>query len=117
MNNDLISRDALRKAIEPLIEDGRIYDILSYIDNAPAIELTESDIQEILRPRCMSVVTNEYLIALHRGPGKFTLGELRAWLYENAYNNIGTQYEKDVVEIINRLDGFARFCKDRRAEI
>ena len=38
MNNDLISREALKKTIEPLIEDGRIYDILSYIDNAPTVE-------------------------------------------------------------------------------
>lgn len=37
--SDLISREALKKAIKPLIEDGRIYDILSYIDNAPSVEI------------------------------------------------------------------------------
>lgn len=40
--SDLISRDALRKAIEPLIEDGRIYDILSYIDNAPSVDTSDT---------------------------------------------------------------------------
>lgn len=44
----------------------------------------------------------------------FTIEELKSWLYENAMNNFGTEYEKSVIEIINRLDGFARFCKDRR---
>ena len=67
-------------------------DIKDVVDNAPTVKLTDG------------------------GPDRFTLEELRAWLYENAFNNYGTQYEKDVVEIINRLDGFVRFCKDRRSE-
>lgn len=53
MNDDLIRRSALKEAIKPLIEDGRIYDILSYIDNAPTVthslnlkNITEDDVEK-----------------------------------------------------------------------
>lgn len=90
MNNDLISREALKKEIASLVVNGesRIYEVMprcggewidgiasAYreIDNAPTVELDESVIQEVLNKRCMTVVTNEYLIALHgkRSPGKW----------------------------------------------
>ena len=82
MNNDLISREALKKAIEKAFEEANlseyeacvcvceIYD--KQIDNAPTVELNESVIQEVLNKRCMTAVTNEYLIALH---GKRPQGE------------------------------------------
>lgn len=46
---------------------------------------------------------------------RFTIEELRSWLYQIAINNTPSDFEKDVVEIIQRLDGFERFCKERRA--
>jgi rRNA maturation endonuclease Nob1 len=42
-----------------------ISEINKIIDNAPTVELDESVIQEVLNPRHMTVVANEYLIALH----------------------------------------------------
>ena len=35
------------------------------IDNAPTVELDESIIQAVLNKRCMTAVTNEYIVALH----------------------------------------------------
>lgn len=72
MNNDLISRDALIKAVEDLYEYAELGEVLDVIKEAPAVELTETEIQEILNKRCMSAVANEYLIALH---GKRPRGE------------------------------------------
>lgn len=67
MNNDLISRKALKNAVEKRIwYIATAYDeIMSIIDNAPAVELDESVIQEVLNKRCMTAVANEYLVALH----------------------------------------------------
>lgn len=48
--------------------------LLRDIENAPPIELTETEIQKVLNKRCMTAVTNEYLIGLH---GKRPHGE---WL-------------------------------------
>lgn len=36
--------------------------------NAPTVELTETEIQEVLDKRCMTAVANEYLVALHGKP-------------------------------------------------
>lgn len=87
MNNDLISREALKKALKSNCTPEMCHDygtnwcevcchyndFEDLIDNAPTVELDESIIQEILNKRCMTVVTNEYLIALHgkRSPGKW----------------------------------------------
>ena len=34
------------------------------VDNAPTVNLTETEIQEVLNERCMTAVANEFLIAL-----------------------------------------------------
>lgn len=47
------------------------------IDNARTFELDESVIQELLNPLCMTVVSNEYLAALH---GKRQKGE---WIVDD----------------------------------
>ena len=39
--------------------------VIAIIDNAPTVEITETEIQKVLNKRCMTAVTNEYLIALH----------------------------------------------------
>lgn len=78
MNNDLISREALKKEIENLIGYSLSYEaILNAIDNAPTVELDEGVIQEVLKKRCMTVITNEYLIELITSNGKRPQGE---WL-------------------------------------
>ena len=121
MNNDLISREALKKAIDDYAEkrqDTLLWqsDIEEIIDNAPTVELDENVIQEVLNKRCMTAVANEYLIALHgkRPQGEFSRKDLESWLYQIAMNNIGTDFEKSVVEIIHRLDGFERFVSEQK---
>jgi hypothetical protein len=52
-------------------------------------------------------------------PYTFSREELKAWLYAIAINNLdGLERDKifadDCKEIIDRLDGFERFVKDRR---
>lgn len=49
----------------------------------------------------------------------FTRAELESWLYQIAMNNLdGVERDKvfsdDCIEIINRLDGFERYTKDKR---
>lgn len=93
MKNDLISRSELKhhKFLSPDNPNAtRFYDettkayqkgwndaIDAIIDNAPTVELTEAEIQEVLNKRCMTAVANEYLIALH---GKRQRGE---WITVN----------------------------------
>ena len=47
-------------------------------------------------------------------PGCFTREELEAWLWKIALNNTDNNAGEICKEIIDRLDGFERFCKDRR---
>lgn len=48
----------------------------------------------------------------------FTREELEGWLYENILNNVGINdaFAGHVDEICNRLDGFERYCEDKRNE-
>lgn len=66
MNNDLISREALKTAItlNRNIDRNAVCDVLDVIDNAPTVKLTETEIQEVLNKRCMTAVANDFLIAL-----------------------------------------------------
>lgn len=50
-----------------------------------------------------------------RPQGEFSRKDLESWLYQIAMNNIGTDFEKSVVEIINRLDGFERFVSEQKS--
>ena len=69
----LIDADALKKQFEDRsLEDFTYLHFIDAIDNAPTFELDESVIQSVLNKRCMTAVTNEYLIALH---GKRPQGE------------------------------------------
>lgn len=86
MNNDLISREALKDKAETVtLWNGEVRRFVSYetIDNAPTVELDESIIQEVLNKRCMTVVANEYLVALH-GIGKEERPHGK-WKFYNAY--------------------------------
>ena len=91
MNNDLISREALKEIIEtyrptPITSDylqgknNMIDYCIAEINNAPTVELDESVIQEVLNKRCMTAVANEYLVAL-RGNGTRPQGE---WIEETS---------------------------------
>lgn len=51
--------------------------LLREIENAPTVEITETEIQEVLNKRGMSAVANDYLVALH---GKRPRGE---WITVN----------------------------------
>lgn len=42
--------------------------------------------------------------------------ELEDWLYSICLNNVGTDFCKDVEEIISRLDGFEQYIADKRGE-
>lgn len=71
----IIDSDALKEAINNLYEYAELDDVIQTIDNAPTVELTETEVQAVLNKRCMTAVTNEYLIALH---GKRPTGE---WIH------------------------------------
>ena len=97
MKNDLISREALIKAVEELYE----YAELDVIKAAPTVELTETEIQEVLNKRCMTAVANEYLIALHgnRPRGKWITahGNIECnlcgcWFYSSELNDGKANY-------------------------
>lgn len=63
----LIDADALKEEFAKN-EDRKGYligDWEDLIDNTPTVELDESVIQAVLNKRCMTVVSNEFLIALH----------------------------------------------------
>ena len=62
----LIDADALKVRTTLMFgDDTHITEsIFELIDYAPTVELNESIIQEVLNKRCMTAVTNEYLIAL-----------------------------------------------------
>lgn len=64
---DLISRAALQAELDDYIDDSllEISDVKELIDNAQAVELDESVIQEVLNKRGMTAVANEYLVTLH----------------------------------------------------
>ena len=73
MNNDLISREDLKKALSDPLYCSTIKDygevlkytfVMDIIDNAPTAELTETEVQEVLNKRCMTAVANDFLIAL-----------------------------------------------------
>ena len=100
MNNDLISRSTLKEdmksrlsACNEWIEKAKnketkirasavkafIAEVIMTIDKAPTVELTESEVQEVLNKRCMTAVANEYLIALH-GKTERPQGEWGNWV-------------------------------------
>lgn len=83
MNNDLISRSELKKAFNKWwgCDDIPATVVEDLIDDTPSVELDESVIQEVLNKRCMTVVANEYLVALH---GTRPQGE---WKYICSYAN------------------------------
>ena len=64
----LIDADALKELIQSKSNGPEdLWDtmgVLNAINNTPTVELTEDDIQEVLNKRCMTAVTNEYLVAL-----------------------------------------------------
>ena len=72
----IIDADELKKC-KVYSEERHEYVVAVFnIDNAPTVELTETEIQAVLNKRCMTAVTNEYLIALHNNrPTGETTGE------------------------------------------
>lgn len=69
MNNDLISRSELKRAFNKWwgCDDIPSSVVEDLIDETPTVEITETEIQEVLNKRCMTAVANEYLVALHGG--------------------------------------------------
>lgn len=62
-------------------------------------------------------MTNEEAVKILKSEVEcFTLEELESWLWENVLNNYDNTYGEFVEELINRLDGFKEFVKDRRVE-
>lgn len=45
---------------------------------------------------------------------EFTRDELEQWLNEMLFNNCGTEFEKYILEILNRLDGFEKYVNYKR---
>lgn len=82
--------------------------LLDEINNAPTVELDESVIQEVLKPRCMTVVANEYLVALH---GKRPQGE---WLDIYATH---IAYECSNCHMQMPITGYFNFCPNCGADM
>ena len=105
----------MRKELKPLIEDGIIY--------VPTIT---PEMSEILKPLIdkMSELLPDLVEAIKEAskrPDVFTRDELQGWLYAIVMNNMeGSEKDKVfadcVVEIIDRLDGFERYVKEKRRE-
>lgn len=120
----LIDADALRfKNVAEV--NGILTHILTAdeIDNAPTAEpprqyvikaKTETDIEKLKAVFKGLATTPQFEVVPLTPEGYFTIEELRSWLYQIAINNTPSDFEKDVVEIIQRLDGFERFVKERR---
>lgn len=127
----LIDADALINQIEGMASNEwnisvgsskGLEDALDVIENAPTVEPRQyiikakhqTDIEKLKAVSGLIATPQEIEIVPLTPEGNFTIDELRAWLYEIAFNNIPSEFEKHVVEIIQRLDGFERFCRDRR---
>lgn len=54
------------------------------IDKAPTVEIDEGVIQKVLNSRCMTAVSNEYLMALH-GQGERPHGK---WIFKHNSSDI-----------------------------
>lgn len=111
MANDFIRREALKEAFRNDVMGGLNWE--SIINKAPAAEFDEDTIQQFLKKRCMSVVTNEYLIQLHNARPK---GE---WIETRAIDHYGNTYCGFSCSHCNALCGCARtnFCPDCGADM
>lgn len=129
MNNDLISRSALNEVMWDESHDivlhneygkdeaciGLTYnEIENIIDNAPTVELDESVIQEVLNKRCMTVVANEYLVALH---GKRPQGEWIEVTQRISDSETSTHWECSICREPDRKDGKSKFCCECGADM
>ena len=47
---------------------------------------------------------------------QFTRDELESWLYQMALNNVNTEFEFYIIEIIHRLNGFEVFVMEKRKD-
>lgn len=62
--------------------------LLREIENAPTVEITETEIQEVLNKRGMSAVANDYLVALH---GKRPQATNNAELFKQTFDIYATE--------------------------
>ena len=85
----LIDAEAFKKQLEESYEYTELSEVVEMLDNAPTVELDESVIQEVLNKRCMTAVSNEYLIALH-GSSKRPHG---TWIERTDRITLNTYYE------------------------
>ena len=102
-----------------LLDYNDIKDVIEHVPTAEPRQYIlkvkpQTDIEKFKAVFSNYITPQEIEIVPLTPEGNFTIDELRAWLYEIAFNNIPSEFEKHVVEIIQRLDGFERFCKDRR---
>ncbi len=120
MNNDLISREALIGAVEDLYEYAELGEVLDVIKTAPTVNDCPNCEYKMQFDYISGSGSYKELQALRKHKEEsFTREELEAWLYANAiYNLDGQERDKifadDCKIIIDRLDGFERFVKDRR---
>ena len=101
---DLIDREALKKELDEYNEFA-VFDceaVRDIIDNAPTVEITETEIQAVLNKRCMTAVANEYLIALHgiRPHGK-TNAEIFKQIFGIYATELWTMTNADFMEWLN----------------
>lgn len=81
--------------------------LLRDIENAQTVELTETEVQEVLNKRCMTAVANDYLIALH---GKIPHATNNAELFKQTFGIYATEVwamsESKFLEWLNE-EGYA----------
>ena len=117
----LIDANKLKERVMQEIDSGQFSDTFVHglqkaiwlIDNAPTVELTETEVQEVLNKRCMTAVANEYLIALH-GKTERPQGECKTCKH---YKPI---MQRDIFGYSPRGDGYCdirRMTQDGELEI
>ena len=92
------------------------------IDAAPTVEprqyilkvKPQTDIEKFKAVFSNYITPQEIEIVPLTPEGNFTIDELRDWLHEIFLNNIDNSLGGACLDIRKRLDGFERFCKDRR---
>ena len=108
-------QEALGIAITTLEDIDRPRWLIKAKDKASAQEIAETFKEALKAEKTGLFIASEDVEVIPLAqPDGFTREELEAWLWQIALNNTDNSLGDNCEEIIKRLDGFERFCKDRR---
>ena len=102
----------------PVLENENkvLSEVLQMVHNAPTVKITETEVQAVLNKRCMTAVTNEYLIALHQALEEKQWAKehisSRCYMSTNSIKAIKAEYVDYITYKHNnqRLDFFTWLC-------